>query len=206
MKLRANKQTLLAFKKNLQFLLKARELLEYKRELLINRIRSISVQADQERLRVNSELMKAFQFLITSYMVMGKNKIKSISQGSTPHFKIEIREFSYMGVVTPEINYVPEKEILPDYGLLHTSIELDQTILKLQNVLNSILSLASIETSIQRLIVELNKVQRRINALEKIFIPEYETSINKIAFILEEKERSYISLIKVLKQRFSERS
>lgn len=203
MRVQANKQTLLSYRKNLQFLSKSLELLEYKRELLINEIRKVSVHADQERELVNSNLKKAFEFLLLSYMDKGKTNVERISQTSLPHFSIRMREFSYMGVVLPQIEYSEEKRERPiDYGLFDTSINLDRAILEFQNTLNVIFSLASTETSIFRLINELNKVQRRINALEKIFIPEYKEIIKKIEFILEEKERSNISIIKILKERF----
>ncbi len=203
MRVQANKQTLLSYRKNLQFLSKSLELLEYKRELLINEIRKVSVHADQERELVNSSLKKAFEFLLLSYMDKGKTNVERISQTSLPHFNIRIREFSYMGVVLPQIEYSEEERERPiDYGLFDTSINLDRAILEFQNTLNVIFSLASTETSIFRLINELNKVQRRINALEKIFIPEYKEIIKKIEFILEEKERSNISIIKILKERF----
>ncbi|MHA1132156.1 MAG: V-type ATP synthase subunit D, partial [Candidatus Helarchaeota archaeon] len=90
-----------------------------------------------------------------------------------------------------------------DYGLLNTSAELDFTVMQFQNTIRAIIILASTETSILRLVTELNKVQRRINALEKVFIPKYKKTIKKIGFILEEKERDFVSLIKILKERFS---
>jgi len=204
MKVQANKQMLLSLKKNLQFLSKSLELLDYKRELIINEIRKISVHADQEREQVNTNLKEAFDFLLTAYMDKGKNTINRISQTALPHFNIKMREFSYMGVVLPEIEYkedVIERPI--EYGILDTSINLDRAVVEFQNTINLIIKLASTETSIFRLVNELNKVQRRINALEKIFIPEYKETIKKIGFILEEKERSNISIIKILKERFS---
>lgn len=204
MKVQANKQTLLSFKKNLQFLSKSLELLEYKRELLITEIRRISAHADQEREMVNSNLKMAFQFLLAGYFDKGKNAIKRISQTSLPHFAIKMREFSYMGIVLPEIEYTEQTIERPiDYGLLDTSINLDRAVIQFQNTMDSIMRLASTETSILRLVNELNKTQRRINALDKIFIPDYKETIKKIGFILEEKERSNISIIKILKERFS---
>lgn len=202
MRVQANKQTLLTYKKNLEFLEKSRELLDYKRELLINEVRRISLYADKEREEVNSALQAAFQMLVAAFMDNGKYTIKRISTTSLPHFSYKMREYSYMGVVLPEIEVVEEKvERAIDYGLIGTSINLDNTVIQFQKSIKRILSLAATETSIFRLITELTKVQRRINALEKIFIPEYKMTIKKITFILEEKEISNISIIKVLKER-----
>lgn len=202
MRIQANKQTLLSYKKNLQFLEKSLELLEYKRELLINEIRRRSIHADEEREEVNSNIKMAFQYLIASFMDTGKNIIKQISQTSLPHFNFRIKEYSFMGVVLTDITFIEEKIERPiDYGLFNTSINLDNAMIQFQRTIGKILTLASTETSIFRLMTELTKTQRRINALEKIFVPEYKLSIKKIGFILDEKERSNISIIKILKER-----
>lgn len=202
MRIQANKQTLLAYRKNLQFLEKALELLEYKRELLINEIRRRSLHADEEREEVNSNLQKAFQYLVNSFMDTGKNAIKQISQTALPHFNFKTREYSFMGVVLSDITFVEEKMERPiDYGFFNTSVNLDNSLLQFQKTISKILNLATTETSIFRLMTELTKTQRRINALEKLFIPEYKTTIKKIGFILDEKERSNVSIIKILKER-----
>ena len=202
MRIQANKQTLLAYRKNLQFLEKSLELLEYKRELLINEIRRRSLHADEEREEVNSNIQKAFQYLVNSFMDSGKNAIKQISQTALTHFNFKIQEYSFMGVVLTDITFIEEKMERPiDYGLYNTSVNLDNTLLQFQKTISKILNLATTETSIFRLMTELTKTQRRINALEKLFIPEYKTSIKKIGFILDEKERSNVSIIKILKER-----
>ena len=202
MRIQANKQTLLAYRKNLQFLEKSLELLEYKRELLINEIRRRSLHADEEREEVNSNIQKAFQYLVNSFMDTGKSAIKQISQTALTHFNYKIKEYSFMGVVLSDMTFIEEKMERPiDYGFYNTSVNLDNTLLQFQKTISTILSLASTETSIFRLMTELTKTQRRINALEKLFIPEYKTTIKKIGFILDEKERSNVSIIKILKER-----
>ncbi|MBD3182512.1 V-type ATP synthase subunit D, partial [Candidatus Poribacteria bacterium] len=40
-----------------------------------------------------------------------------------------------------------------------------------------------------RLAAEIRKTQRRVNALENIFIPEYEETVKAIEEVLEENER-----------------
>ena len=202
MRIQANKQTLLAYRKNLQFLEKSLELLEYKRELLINEIRRRSLHADEEREEVNSNIQKAFQYLVNSFMDTGKSAITQISQTALTHFNFKIQEYSFMGVVLADITFIEEKRERPiDYGLYSTSVNLDNTLLQFQKTISKILSLATTETSIFRLMTELTKTQRRINALEKLFIPEYKTTIKKIGFILDEKEMRNISIIKILKER-----
>jgi V/A-type H+-transporting ATPase subunit D len=59
--------------------------------------------------------------------------------------------------------------------------------------------LAELETSIWRLAVELRKTQRRVNALQHIFIPNYEETVVFIQSELEEREREEIFRLKRLK-------
>ena len=202
----ANKQNLLNFKKNLQFLSKALVLLDCEKELLTREIRKLADQAFNDREVVNGYLKDAFQYLFSAYLDNGKEAVKLVSETSLAHFNSKIREYSFMGVVLSEIKYEKLEETRSlDYGLLKTSGNLDQAVQKFQAALDLMLNLSGIEISIYRLVSELIKIQRRINAIEKIFIPEYQQTIKKIDFILEEKEREFISMTKILKNRFQEK-
>ncbi|MDO9529791.1 MAG: V-type ATP synthase subunit D, partial [Syntrophales bacterium] len=50
---------------------------------------------------------------------------------------------------------------------------------------------------------ELKKVQRRVNALEKIFIPQHEEAKKYISDRIEEMEREEIFVKKLIRQRAS---
>jgi len=52
--------------------------------------------------------------------------------------------------------------------------------------------LASLEVSVRRIARELKKTQRRVNALERIFIPNFEDTIRFIQDNLEEQDREEI--------------
>ena len=55
-----------------------------------------------------------------------------------------------------------------------------------------------------RLASELRNTQRRVNALEHIFIPDYEETIAFIENALEEREREETFRLKLLKTRVSQ--
>ena len=61
--------------------------------------------------------------------------------------------------------------------------------------------LSRLETSVWRLAVELRKTQRRVNALQYIFIPDYVETISFIQSSLEEREREEVFRLKLLKHR-----
>lgn len=76
-----------------------------------------------------------------------------------------------------------------NYGFAFTSAELDSALSELNQILGSIVKLAESEKTVQLLAEEIEKTRRRVNALEYIMIPSYETTIKSIKMKLEENER-----------------
>ena len=63
--------------------------------------------------------------------------------------------------------------------------------------------LAELETSVWLLARELKKTQRRVNALEQIFIPNYKDTLRYIAEALESKELDSFFTMKMVKKRLT---
>lgn len=77
-----------------------------------------------------------------------------------------------------------------NYGFAFTSGELDSAVQSLSDLLPDLIKLAQMEKSAQMLAEEIEKTRRRVNALEYIMIPQYETAIRSIKMKLEENERN----------------
>ena len=65
---------------------------------------------------------------------------------------------------------------------------------------------AEIKISIMRLAREVKKTIRKVNALEKIAIPDLEETVRHIANRLEEAERENLILMKTIKERLEKAS
>ncbi len=63
--------------------------------------------------------------------------------------------------------------------------------------------LSMLVTTVWRLAGELRKTQRRVNALQHIFIPAYEETVAFIVSSLEEREREEIFRLKWLKTKMA---
>ena len=87
------------------------------------------------------------------------------------------------------------------YSLGHTSASLDETALAFRKVVEMIPELSRLVTTVWRLAIELRKTQRRVNALQYIFIPEYEETVEFIVSSLEERDREETFRLKLLKSR-----
>ena len=93
-----------------------------------------------------------------------------------------------MGVPIVKL-FLVEKESSYPYGVLDTPMSLHEAIKTGLEALKSVIEVAEIEGSIQRLGKEIEKTKRRVNALEHIFIPKLEGTIEYIERQLEERER-----------------
>jgi hypothetical protein len=73
-------------------------------------------------------------------------------------------------------------------------------------VLIRIPQLSMLVTTVWRLAGELRKTQRRVNALQHIFIPNYEATVAFIVSSLEEREREEIFRLKWLKTKLNKQA
>ena len=106
-----------------------------------------------------------------------------------------------MGVLCPTFQFKlknPDSTSIYSYGLSFTTEDLDIAVKSLADVLPVMLQLAEIEKTCQLMANEIQKANRRVNALEYIIIPELRESIKFIKMKLDEIERSnQIRLMKV---------
>jgi len=99
---------------------------------------------------------------------------KNIMSVYVPVFSFDVRESGGASV---------------NYGFAFTSGELDDAVFALSEMLPDLIKLAELEKSAQLLADEIEKTRRRVNALEYIMIPQYETAIKGIKMKLDENER-----------------
>ena len=105
-----------------------------------------------------------------------------------------------MGVEIPSV-VSGELQAELNYGLYHTTSDVDESIVKFIKVKDLLIKLAGIENTILRLQKAIEKVERRSNALKEVIIPRDERLAKKIATSLEEGERDEFVRLKVVKNR-----
>jgi V/A-type H+-transporting ATPase subunit D len=194
------KANLLELKEQLSVARNGYELLEEKREVLISELLNIIDDAESFRKQINEQLVSAFGILLEAIGTLGSEQVERATLACEAEAHISLSERSVMGVPIP----LMERKILelePQYGLLGTSYELDEALRRFHGALERILRLAETERAAWHLAMELKKTQRRVNALENIFIPQYEDTISYIEGRLEESERETIFQMKLLKSR-----
>ena len=91
--------------------------------------------------------------------------------------------------------------ITPSYGFHNTNPALDAATVCFREVRYMIYELAEIDNSIFKLAKEIQKTQKRTNALQHIQIPRYRERVKYIQEALEEKEREDFFRLKRVKSK-----
>ncbi|MBS3749053.1 MAG: V-type ATP synthase subunit D [Candidatus Thermoplasmatota archaeon] len=181
---------LLSIRKKLSLAEKGHNLLEQKRDSLVERFFSV---IDKRNDLVNDldELFKdAFQSLIQAQMIMGEDQVDRIARLSPHAGELEFTEDNIMGVKIPKMDdqsFTIPKE--PSYGMSESCAKLDDSQQHFRTVMQHLLKLADLEGGIKSLAVEIEKTKRRVNVLENNLIPKLKATQKYIEMQLEERER-----------------
>jgi len=104
-----------------------------------------------------------------------------------------------MGVTLPVIE-TEFKEHSPHYSPMGTSFWIDSSLYFFKEVLHLLGKLSELKISVLRLANEVKKTIRKVNALEKIAIPDLKETVHYIEGRLEENERDMVILMKMVKE------
>jgi V/A-type H+-transporting ATPase subunit D len=192
------KSSLRRLKEDLVFAYEGYDLLNQKRELLaieivkyIGRIRKI----EAEFKIVLDELYATYR---NAAIDMGSDALTLKSSSEPRRYFLNMKFTRLMGLRLPDIRLSFKKARIA--RLAGTTASYDTAKQQSQKAIESLAEYASITKSIIMLSRELRKVQRRVNALEKIFIPQHEEAKKYIADRLEEMDREEIFVKKLIRQ------
>jgi len=118
--------------------------------------------------------------------------------GITGTHEVGVSEARVMGINLPTVN-VKVQPMAAEFAPGSGAVQSDEVMKRFLEALQAIGTLAEVENAVVRLSRELKKTQRRVNALEKIFLPDYRETIKYITDVLEERERDSFVIMKMTK-------
>ena len=189
-------------KKRLVTAKRGHKLLKDKQDELMRQFINLIKENKKLRVEVEKELSDSFKSFLLASATMSPLFLESAISFPKTKIAVEMNLKNIMSVNVPEMKFVKEEmegSIFP-YGFVQTSAELDDTVIKLQKVLDNLLSLAEIEKSCQLMADEIEKTRRRVNALEYSTIPNLEETVKDIRMKLDENERATITRLMKVKQ------
>jgi len=187
-------------KSDLEFAYEGFDLLNQKREILVleivKTIKKIRELEDKFRKTVD-DLYSRYK---TAALDSGAETLAVKSFSEKPDYGISVEWSRLMGISIPH-NILKSSAPAAVSSLFGTGASYDMVKFSSVELLQLITDYASLAKKVFLLSAELKKVQRRVNALEKIFIPAHEETKKYISDRLEEVEREEIFIKKLIGRR-----
>lgn len=199
----ATKGNLLIAKNALKLSKQGYELLDKKRNILINEMMGLIDRAQEIQVQIDKTYTQAYAALQRANISLGISTVKQISQCVAIEDGVDVKYRSVMGVEIPEVTYTPGKAF-SQYDIFTTSSRLDEAYMMFGRVKDLTIELAGVENAVYRLAGNIKKTQKRANSLKNIMIPRYERITAEIASALEEKDREEFTRLKVIKRQAGE--
>jgi len=177
-------------------------LLKLKRDALIVEFFRVLERAKQMRSNLVEKYRVAEQRIAIARAVEGAIGVKSAAFAVRTRPTLELKTRNVMGIVVPRIEAQKVRKNIEDrgYGVIQTSARIDEAAEAYEDLVENVIVAAEIETTMRRLIEEIEKVKRRVNALEYRVIPELKSTEAWIRQRLDEMERDNFMRLKHFKQ------
>lgn len=200
-KVAPTKTSLFRLKREQEFAQQGYQLLEQKREILVAELMSLIDMAADTQKKADEALARAYHALEQSVIKMGRVKVESASLAVNLSTDISARQRAIIGVDVPvlDVRFIDNP---PYYSLKDTSFWIDETVECFKKVLTLLGDLTEVKITVLRIAKEVSKTIRRVNALEKIYLPDYNDTIKYITDVLDEQDRETFFVLKLIKSRF----
>jgi len=158
-----------------------------------------TIRADLDA--VGEKYERAQQMIALANTVEGAIGVKAAAMSVREKPQLALKQKNIMGVVVPEIEASKVQKNLAErgYGVLGTSAVIDETASAFEELEGEIIRAAEIETTMKRLLNEIESTKRRVNALEFKVIPELKEASAFIKMRLDEMERDELVRLKKIK-------
>jgi V/A-type H+/Na+-transporting ATPase subunit D len=196
------KSSLRKIKEDLLFAYEGHDLLNQKREILaIEIVRKIEGIRSIER-SFRDDLNALYTAYKDAAVDMGSQAVALKSCSEKKAYTIKLQFTKLMGLKLPRITLGLASSEPPD-GMAGTTAAYDTAKEQSRKALQALIEYATVTKEIIMLARELKKVQRRVNALEKVFIPPHEEAKKYIIDRIEEMEREEVFVKKLIRQRMA---
>lgn len=193
------KTNLLKLRSDLVFAEQGYELLDQKRNILIAELLALVDQTADHQARVDRALAQAYKALEQAVLDMGRLKVRYLTGAVNIATDITVHSRRVMGVQLPVVE-TTFAEHSPYYSPMGTSFWIDSSVQSFKETLRLLGKLAELKISVLRLASEVKRTIRKVNALEKIAIPDLKETVRFIKSRLEENERDMFILMKMVKE------
>ena len=192
---------LLQLRKTRRMAERGHRLLKLKQDALIVEFFRVLDRAKAVRSNIVDKYRVAEQRIAIARAIEGSIGVRSVALAETETPTLDLKTKNVMGIIVPRIEAKSVRKTIAQrgYGIVGTSPRIDEAAEAYENLVEDVIVAAEIETTMRRLIEEIEKVKRRVNALEFRVIPELKATEAFIRQRLEEMERDNFMRLKRFK-------
>jgi V/A-type H+-transporting ATPase subunit D len=197
------RKNLMAIEDRIELSERGHDTLEKKRDGLIMEFMDILDQAQDVRSDLDENYERAQRTINMARAMEGDVAVRGAAAALKEHPEITSQSKNIMGVVVPQIESTKVKKSLDErgYGLVGTSARIDEAADAYEELLEKVILAAEVETAMKKMLDEIEKTKRRVNALEFKLLPELHGAQEYIEQKLEEQEREEIFRMKKIKDK-----
>jgi V/A-type H+-transporting ATPase subunit D len=166
------------------------KLLKDKQDELIHQFIDLIKVYKALRIDVENKLQQALYYYKKASVKMSQKEINELLGELRPTTDVSVSTYKMMGVVLPKVEVSYSDIENETYNYLETTAAFDYLLSYSRKLLSYLLELVEIETKVEKMIDEIEKSKRRVNAIENIVIKEIEEEIRVIRMKLSDMERS----------------
>lgn len=197
----ATRMELLARKAQIALARQGRDLLEKKRTALMKEFIKVADVVMERSEALQHAAAEASRALGLAKAFAGPEEVRSAALASRAELPLEVKTVSIMGVKVPQIEQkqISRSAMGRGYSVVGVSLTIDEAASAFEAEVESILSLAESELRMRRLLDEVQRTSRRLNALDHLLIPRLESELAYIQMTLDERERADHFRLKMVK-------
>jgi V/A-type H+-transporting ATPase subunit D len=180
------------------------DLLKQKRDALLIEFMGVM----DETLRLSESLQKSVSeaqySLAVAKAVDGTVAVRSAGMATKGEIVVDMTGTKIMGVSVPVVTKGEspiKSSFTRGYSVTGVSSRVDEGADKFERILDVIIEYADIETRLKRLGEEIQKTNRRVNALEQVTVPQLREQVAYIRQTLDERAREDLFRLKKVKKK-----
>ena len=199
--LNPTRMNLINLKRRVVIAKKGHDILKKKREVLVIEFMKMLKQSSESRSKLNEQVQGSYNMVETASTYVGNFELEEVALHMKQAAPIRMKIKNIMGVRIPVIERTQGAQA---YSILFsTSLAVDDINETFTSATNSIIDVAQREQGLKRLVLEIDKTKRRVNALDYKVIPDMMDQSKYIRMHLDEMEREMFAGLKHVKKKLS---